>query len=217
VNNRARASRRLSKEGSSERRREAVFVGLHECILEKGYARTTLADIARAAHMSPSHLLYYFSEKTDILSQYFGNVAGRITNRLEEARSEEPLHRIDLLARLFFGGKGLSKSEIGFMLECFGVAVHDPSLKQQKSDLDRLCKQYLQDLFADCGGSSADCVYCAEVAYAILVGLRTAVYFDERLSVKEAHEIFRSEVLRMAKPKLEGRHPKDVRRPAKHG
>jgi AcrR family transcriptional regulator len=174
-----------------------IFAALRECIIEKGYSTTTLADIAREAGMSPSHLLYYFSDKADILAQYFASVSQRITARLEEFRAETPEHRIDLLARLFFGGKGLSKTEIGFMLECFGVAVHLPSLKQHKSDLDALCKSYLRDLFAELGTVSGDPAYAAEVAYALLVGLRTAVYFDENLSVEQAHQIFRTEMMKM--------------------
>lgn len=207
----------LAREEASERRRETIFAGLRQCVLDNGYARTTLADIARAANMSPSHLLYYFSDKADILSQYFVSVGNRIATRLEEFRAAEPLHRIDLLAHLFFGGKGLSKSEIGFMLECFGVAVHDPAMKQQKSDLDRLCKNYLQQLYADCNSEANGGAYFAEVAYAILVGLRTAVYFDERLSVSQAHEIFRSEILRLvraAAPKKSTRSSRSVAKAA---
>jgi AcrR family transcriptional regulator len=188
---------RAIKRRPSERRRDMIFSGLRECIIGQGYATTTLADVARAAGMSPSHLLYYFSDKADILSQYFASVAKRITQRLDEFRSHEPARRIDLLAHLFFGGKGLSKSEIGFMLECFGVAVHAPGLKQQKADLDRLCKNYLQEMFEVLRSDTEASANSAEAAYALLVGLRTAVYFDENLSVDRAHEIFRNEITRM--------------------
>lgn len=197
MNNKMQSSRPSAKPGPTAKRREMIFAALRECIIEKGYSTTTLADIAREAGMSPSHLLYYFADKADILAQYFGSVSQRITERLEEFRAEAPEHRIDLLARLFFRGKGLSKAEIGFMLECFGVAVHLPSLKQHKSDLDALCKNYLRDLFTEVGTASGDPAYAAEVAYALLVGLRTAVYFDEKLTVEEAHQIFRNEMVRM--------------------
>jgi AcrR family transcriptional regulator len=188
---------RAIKRRPSEQRRTMIFSGLRDCIIDQGYATTTLADVARAAGMSPSHLLYYFSDKADILSQYFASVAKRIAMRLDEFRSHEPALRIDMLAHLFFSGKGLSKSEIGFMLECFGAAVHAPGLKQQKADLDRLCKSYLQELFEVLRKDAEGSANSAEAAYALLVGLRTAVYFDENLNVDQAQEIFRKEITRM--------------------
>jgi AcrR family transcriptional regulator len=173
-------------------------MALHDCIIDQGYAKTTLADVARAARMSPSHLLYYFPSKNAILSQYFAQVAQRIMKRLEEFGSEEPERQIQLLATLFFAGRGISKSEIGFMLECFGVAVHDVELRQQKTELDRYCKNYLRKVFerSPCGPQRAS--NQAELAYATLVGLRTAAYFDDQLGQQRALEMFRDELLSMA-------------------
>lgn len=55
--------------------RGGIFKALHDCIVEQGYARTSLTDVARAAGMSPSHLLYYFPGKDAILEDYFAHVA----------------------------------------------------------------------------------------------------------------------------------------------
>jgi AcrR family transcriptional regulator len=178
------------------KRRADIFRALHDCVLARGYARTTLADVAQSAGMSPSHLLYYFPGKDAILEEYFADVARRIVDRINGFRSESPERQIALLADLFFGGRKVSKSEIGFMLECFGVAVHDPVLNREKSELDRFCKDYLHELFEQmAGGRARD---TAEVAYATLVGLRTAAYFDERLSPEHARRLFHAEMLRLS-------------------
>ena len=152
------------------KRRKRIFQALHDCIIEKGYAKTTLADVASAAQMTPSHLLYYFSGKDAILEDFFENVAQRIVERMEGFRSETPERRIDLLADLFFAGKGITMSEIGFMLECFGAAVHDTQLHHDKTALDWFCKTYLEELFINspCGPDNARDL--AEIAYAMLIG-----------------------------------------------
>ena len=180
------------------KRRREIFKALHECVIEQGYAKTTLADVARAAGMSPSHLLYYFSGKDAILEQYFADVSLRIIERMKGFQAEDPERRISLLAELFFGGQKVTKSEIGFMLECFGAAVHDKRLNREKTRLDRFCKSYLQDLFEQlpCGPTRAKAA--AEVSYAMLVGLRTAAYFDERLSPEQARGLFYAEVQNLA-------------------
>jgi AcrR family transcriptional regulator len=75
-----------------EDRRRKILQALHACVIDRGYAKTTLADVARAAGMSPSHLLYYFDGTDAILAQYFTNVGQRIRDRLE-AFSIEPADR----------------------------------------------------------------------------------------------------------------------------
>lgn len=196
---------------SGGRHRSGIFKALHDCVVGQGYARTSLTDVARAADMSPSHLLYYFPGKDAILEDYFAQVVSRIIHRLESFRSDSPERIIDQMARVFFSGAGITKSEVGFMLECFGVAVHDRQLHREKAELDRYCKNYLREVFerSPCGAARAR--DAAEVAYAMLVGLRTAAFFDERLGPQQALQLFRSEVMNLADP---GRRPARTTRTA---
>jgi AcrR family transcriptional regulator len=182
-----------------EKRRQLILDALHDCVIKKGYAKTTLADIAEAADMYPSHLLYYYNGKEAVLHHFFQNVSERIATRISDLSSESPREQIRLIADLFFAGASISKSEIGFMLECFGVAVGDKVLRREKSEMDQQCKAYFTELFKQTPGglipSSAD---AAEVAYANLIGLRSAVYFDDKLSLHEAHRLFLSSMLAIA-------------------
>ena len=88
-----------------DKRRKRILRALHDCIIEKGYAKTTLADIAKEAEMCPSHLLYYFEGKDAILGYYFKNVSEKILVRIKSHYDKSPEQQIDLLAELFFAGK----------------------------------------------------------------------------------------------------------------
>ena len=190
----------MHQAGRAGERRRAIFQALRTCVIEQGYSKTTLADVARTAGMSPSHLLYYFPGLDSILQHYFSHIIERITLRMTSFRHEPPERKIDLLAELFFGGSSDDKSEIGFMLECFGVAVHDKELQREKIGVVDFCKNYLQELFEGTAPSRAHARNSAEVAYAMLVGLRTASYFDESLSPRRARSVFREEMLARARP-----------------
>jgi AcrR family transcriptional regulator len=180
------------------KRRARILSAFHDCIIAKGDAKTTLRDVARAADMSASHLLYYFPGKDSMLEHYFEKVAQRIVDRIESFRTESPEQQIGLLADLFFAGKGITRSEIGFMLECFGVAVHDKQLRRDKKELDRICKAYLNGLFkqSPCGQKNANAY--AEISYAMLIGLRTAAFFDKRLGLPKARSLFHNQMLDLA-------------------
>jgi AcrR family transcriptional regulator len=192
----------LHQAGRAGERRRAIFSALRACVIEKGYSKTGLADVARAAGMSPSHLLYYFPGLDAILQSYFAYIVERIIARMSGFRHEDPERKIDLLVELFFGGTSDDKSEIGFMLECFGVAVHDEELKRGKVAIDQFCKSYLQELFEPTAASRAHARNSAEVSYAMLVGLRTAAYFDESLTLRRARAMYREEMLARLQPVL---------------
>ena len=180
------------------KRRSRILAAFHDCIIDKGYAKTTLRDVALKAEMSASHLLYYFPGKDTMLEQYFENVAQRIVERIDSFASQPAEQQIELLAELFFAGKGITRSEIGFMLECFGVAVHDSQVRSDKTKLDRFCKKYLKKLFEQSPGGASNARANAEISYAMLIGLRTAAYFDERLSLPRARQLFQDEMLNLA-------------------
>jgi len=185
-----------------DQRRDLILKSLHDCIIKNGYAKTTLADIAEAAEMYPSHLLYYFKGKDAILEFYFQKLSNQILERINSFRSLAPLapeQQIDNITELFFAGNGITKSEIGFMLECFGVAVNDKVLRQEKSALDEQCKLYLTELFSSVSKTTVPTAKdSAEVAYALLIGLRSAVYFDDKFALKDARRLFHVSVLSMA-------------------
>ncbi len=180
------------------KRRQLILAAFHECIIEQGYAKTTLRDVAKGAGMSASHLLYYFPGKSAILEQFFENVSQTIVERLESFAPDAPDRQLELLSELFFAGKSITRSEIGFMLECFGVAVHDKQLRNHKKKLDRYCKNYLRDLFLQTPGGRESAEDAAEIGYSLLIGLRTAAYFDPQLKLSRAQRLFHDELTDVA-------------------
>lgn len=193
---RSRAGRRDSR---GDKRRHLIFKSLHDCILAQGYVKTTLADVAKGADMSPSHLLYYFKGKEAILEQYFENVSVSFLVKIDEFSSQEPREQIQSLADFWFKGEASTVKEIGFMLECFGAAVNDEVLKITKRDFDESCKSYLAKIFDACPSvfmnNNKD---AAEIAYSLMIGLRSAVYFDSDINQDDAHRLFLSSVLTMS-------------------
>lgn len=195
----SRSGRRDSRDSRGDKRRRLIFKSLHDCILAKGYVKTTLADVAKGADMSPSHLLYYFKGKEAILEQYFENVSVSFMEKIDGFSSLEPREEIQSLADFWFKGEASTVKEIGFMLECFGAAVNDQALKVTKRDFDERCKSYLANIFEACPkvlmGNSKD---AAEIAYSLMIGLRSAVYFDSDINQKSAHSLFLKSIFAMS-------------------
>jgi len=188
--------------GPSQRdeRRAAIVAALDRCIRDKGYAHTSLNDVAAAARMSPSHLLYYFRGKEAILEFYLRTAGGNILSDVTAQAGDSPESEIAVLADYFFGGgRFKGRVEQGIVLELFGQAVHRPGLRRIKAEFDRHMKSHLAALFRRtprlAGLAAED---AAETAFALLVGFIATSYFDERLELSRARTLFRHGVRRLA-------------------
>ncbi len=192
-------NKRKRRDSRGDQRRRLIFKALHDCIINQGYVKTTLTDVAVSAGMSVSHLLYYFKGKEAILEQYFENVSVRFLERIDEFSRQPPEQQIQSLADFWFKSETSTKMEIGFMLECFGAAVNDDVLKVTKAGFDKRCKSYLSDIFdttpANFMNNSKD---EAEIAYSMMIGLRSAVYFDPDMNLEDAHRLFLQSLLKMS-------------------
>jgi len=186
------------RDSRGDQRRRRIFRSLHDCILDKGYVKTTLADVAEGADMSASHLLYYFKGKEAILEQYFENVSVQFLEQLDKFSQQEPRDQVRSLADFWFKGEASTRKEIGFMLECFGAAVNDDVLRVTKAEFDRRCKAYLADIFSEAPSIFMDDARdAAELSYSLMIGLRSAVYFDDDINLEDAHRLFLNATLSM--------------------
>lgn len=175
----------------NDQRRERIVAALRACMLSRGFAATSLSDIAREAGMSPSHLLYYFKGKNAILHCYWEAVAAGLLERLREIEPAPLEQRLDLLADVFFSGVVATHKEVGIVLEIFGLAVHDKELYRTKAAFDRDIKTWIVRLLEQCPRPlDATLDAAAEAVYSLLMGLCTAAYFDERLGFPKARRIF---------------------------
>jgi AcrR family transcriptional regulator len=81
-------------------RREALLQPVCAHLLAHGLGKSSLRDLAAAAGTSDRMLLYYFSDKADLMAAALDRLAAMFRDSLEAARSPEPLGEAALRARL---------------------------------------------------------------------------------------------------------------------
>ena len=172
-------------------RRMNVFKSLHDRIIDKGYSRTTLEDIARGADMSPSHLLYYFNGKEDVLEQYFQYVSERFLDRVQNLTNSPPANQLKEFTDIWFRSGDSTKDQIGFMLECFGAAVNNEILHTIKASFEKDCKAVLEKIFSKSNKVAPLRAHKdnAQATYSLMIGLRSSVYFDD-IQLEDARQLF---------------------------
>ncbi len=176
----------------NDQRRARIVEALRECMLARGYAGTRLSDLARAAGMTPSHLLYYFKGKDAIVNAYWESLAEDLLTRLRAIESVPLERRIDMLTEVMLSSETASRPELGLFLELCGLAVHQKDLYLTKARFDREFKAWLAHQLEVAPRKLAPyTAMAAESAYSLLMGLCTSAYFDERLGFERARAILR--------------------------
>jgi AcrR family transcriptional regulator len=165
---------------------------------KKGYAATTLCDIAEEAGMTSSHLLYYYPGKEAILEAFFKAVIGGIEKQISTLKDCEPEARLEAIADLFLNPKGLRKVDQGVMLDLYGQAVQNKAMRKLRIAHDRRIKDVFVELFSQLPGADGTAEDSAQAAYAILFGLRGNSFYDPQLSPAHANRLFKQTLFRLA-------------------
>lgn len=85
---------------SREVQREKVIQTLADHVLRNGLGKTSLKQLAAAAGTSDRMLLYYFSDKIDIMAMVLGRVAEQFSQALDQAMPPDRLPAEQLLMQV---------------------------------------------------------------------------------------------------------------------
>lgn len=203
-------------------RRAEIVAALRQCMLQKGYAETSLTDLAKSAGMSVSHFLYYYPGKDAVLVELCEQFVKRAYEDIAEHKARPPRERIEALADNLFVRGAIARSEFSILRELNALATHRPEVRDWLRRFDAWIVRYLSDLFSkaprQAGLSAAD---AAEIAAAVWMGLVNNSDFDAKLNDKRAARLFRQTLLSFAgldRP-VESSRPKRLaakaRRPSK--
>lgn len=186
-----RISKPTKKKGTQRRRH--IISAFLKCVRRHGYFNTTMAEVAAEADIQPGHLTYYFGNKKEILHCCYVSQAAVIVDGLERSRDYEGEEKIQYLAKFFF----TDNSEVncfttGFMFEAFGVALNDPDIKRDRQLMDEEIRRNLVSVLQDLqlGESHTSMREKAEIAYAVIPGLKFTLYFGEGPGLDDGRELF---------------------------
>jgi AcrR family transcriptional regulator len=189
----------LGETSKASDRRGKIVGALYRCMSKKGYAATTLCDIAEEAGMTSSHLLYYYPGKEAILGAFFKTVTKRLEKQMSELKDREPAERIEAIADLFLNPKGMRKIEQGVILDLYGQAVQNKSMRRLKVAHDRRIKDLFVDLFSQLPKApTASAEDCAQIAYAVMFGLHGSSFYDPQLGAAQANRLFKQTLFQLA-------------------
>jgi AcrR family transcriptional regulator len=177
-------------------RRRAIVRALHDLILAKGYAETSLSDLAETVGMSVSHLLYYFDSKEAVLEELCRKVNARFLAGISASGDDSPERRLEALVDQIFTGRGRPRQEYQLTAEMVALSVNRPKIRKLISEFNdewsATLTAWFQQISRPSGISAED---AAVRTRAVLSGLVNNAQFDARLGVRRVHRLFRLALL----------------------
>ena len=116
-------------------------------LLRKNVTNGSLNDLAKAAGMSVSHLLYYFPNKEAIQQQLAATIIQQMNSEMNACRFAPPEKRIQLLADYNFGGRSIPPAYRSMVLEQMALTTHNTKSRAQSKKTASGMQAYLRDLF----------------------------------------------------------------------
>ncbi|GAA2983839.1 TetR/AcrR family transcriptional regulator [Actinokineospora diospyrosa] len=136
----------------SEQTREALLDATIGCLVELGYARTTVQEICLRAGVSRGAQQHHFTTKAELMTAALEHLFARLTRQLREAAVDLPpgparvTQGIDLLWEAYSGT--LSTAAV----ELWVAARTDPELRETLRPVDRALGHATLELYREAAG-----------------------------------------------------------------
>lgn len=98
----------LSREEVAQSQRERLLAAMIECVAERGYAQTSVAEVLTHSGVSRATFYQLFADKEDCFRAAYGQAAAQLTAALAaslppEAQPAEPLQRLGRMLEVYLG------------------------------------------------------------------------------------------------------------------
>jgi len=144
----------VGRRNLTDKRRAEIAQGLYRCIAKRGYASTTVRDIAREANVRSGIIHHYFHSKDEILSTLTAMTFDRhkesLLALLQQSEGSDPRERLRLGIDFIFLRVAGDRDLIKVFHELWNIAEHDKALNRSLKTLYRDYRKSVATLILGC-------------------------------------------------------------------
>jgi AcrR family transcriptional regulator len=150
---------RLTQQERSEQTRERLLDATIDCLVDLGYAGTSMNEICRRAGLSRGAQQHHFPTKAELMAHAVDHLTRKLTDQLVSGAASVPLGPARRSAIIDLMWRGLSGPLATAMQELATAARTDPELHKALRPVERSLARSTADLFrglVDDGTRSAE-------------------------------------------------------------
>lgn len=157
--------------------KESLLAGAKRCLYEKGYARTTVRDLASAANVSMAAIGYHFGSREALLNaalieanEEWGETLAK-TLQVETPPEATPAERFELIWQRVIESFGEHRRLWAMTFEAYAQPDLDEKVRAQLAEALELARHGLANLFQGLDDGSAEARAAGTVHQALLSGV----------------------------------------------
>ncbi len=155
------------KKQTVEERRTEILETTCEVVIERGFAATRIADVAKRLNVSTSLIHYHFDSKEQLLAEAFSHYANKDLAELDAEIESAPNSLVQLDRAIHsYVPEGSDDVEWMLWIDAWGEALRNPLMKRISQQLDEQSLHLLERVIA--GGVSAGEFTCNDPAASAL-------------------------------------------------
>jgi TetR/AcrR family transcriptional regulator, transcriptional repressor of bet genes len=142
---------RMARPSNTEERRQQIVQGLLRVMAERGYERASIAEIAKAAGLSPGLVHYHFKDKQEILltlaEQLAARVHERVASRLARVKGGDARARVDAFLDAFLAtGADADPASVASWVTISAEAIRQREVRAIYEKVVRTDLEHLEEL-----------------------------------------------------------------------
>jgi len=171
----------MARPSNTEERRAEIVEAMLRVMARQGYAKASVAAVAREAGLAPGLLHYHFRTKQEILLALIDRLAGGVRARFEASRARSPRGRVHAWIDAHLAmGRGAEPEAVACWVALGNEAISEPEVRAAYVRVIESDRALLESLVRDAlqaeGARTAD-------ARRIAAGLLAAVEGAFRLAI----------------------------------
>lgn len=129
----------MGRKSVAEQRRSEIITAFYRCVVQDGFAKTSVRKIAAEAGLLPSAIHHYFKGRDEMVEELVIHFTNRIFRALEKklAVLNDPANRLSAGIEFIFSPDMINEEYSGFFLECCAESRHNPRVRQTLAGLFR--------------------------------------------------------------------------------
>lgn len=141
----------MGRPSNTDERRQQIVAGLLRVMSERGYERASVAEIARAAGLSPGLVHYHFHDKQEILlslvEQLAQGVRQRVAAGLARVEGSAPKARVEAFLDAYLAtGEDANPAAVASWVTISAEAIRQPEVRAIYETVVRTDLQHLETL-----------------------------------------------------------------------
>jgi TetR/AcrR family transcriptional regulator, transcriptional repressor of bet genes len=141
----------LGRPSNTDERRQQIVSGLLQVMSERGYERASVAEIARAAGLSPGLVHYHFRDKQEILltlvEQLAQGVRQRVAAGLARVEATSSRARVEAFLDAYLAtGEDANPASVASWVTISAEAIRQPEVRAIYETVVRADLQHLETL-----------------------------------------------------------------------